>query len=295
MKKYCFILLVALLPVCISAQIPNNGFETWTTIGSYSNPNQWATLNDVTASANVFTCTKGTPGNPGSSYIKLTSKSVTGMGLKPGIAVSGALNSATMQAVSGFPFTGRPESLAGNWEYMAYGSDKGYISILLTKWNATAHSRDTIGYKFFAMSGMVMNWAAFTIPMAYQSSSFPDSAIIVLSASNANGAATAANSFLYIDNLTFKNIAWLSAGAIPRQSFHIFPNPVINSLTVEIPGTDETAWVEIFNLSGKLEFSDHKVLNSGMMQLDVHGLLPGTYIIKLKKGTEVISARFIRN
>ena len=42
--------------------IPNNGFENWTSMGTYNNPDNWASLNDLTATMNTFTCVKGTPG-----------------------------------------------------------------------------------------------------------------------------------------------------------------------------------------------------------------------------------------
>lgn len=72
------------------AQIPNSGFENWTTMGSYSNPDNWDQLNAMTNPNSVYTCVKGTPGNPGSSYIKLTSKTVGTMGVMHGLAVCSA-------------------------------------------------------------------------------------------------------------------------------------------------------------------------------------------------------------
>jgi len=150
MKTLINILKVVIIPSMLYsstlfAQIPNSGFEDWIDQGNYNNPDLWSSLNDMTEPAGVYTCTKGSPGNPGASYLKLTSKNVTGMGLLPGIAVSGELNTIDMQALSGFPFTGRPESISGNWKYMAYEGDQGYISILLTLWNPSSQSRDTIG------------------------------------------------------------------------------------------------------------------------------------------------------
>lgn len=56
-----------------TAQLPNPGFETWTNMGTYENPDGWATLNDLTTMSGIYTATKGTPGSPGSSYLKLTS------------------------------------------------------------------------------------------------------------------------------------------------------------------------------------------------------------------------------
>ena len=77
MKKINFTLFILIaLAVNVFAQIPNNGFENWTNMGSYYNPVSWACLNDETASAGVFTCERGTPGDPGNYFLKLTSKPV---------------------------------------------------------------------------------------------------------------------------------------------------------------------------------------------------------------------------
>ena len=54
----------------LMAQIPNPGFENWTG----NEPEGWDNLNSLTSTIFIYTCQKGTPGNPGSSYIKLTTK-----------------------------------------------------------------------------------------------------------------------------------------------------------------------------------------------------------------------------
>ena len=81
--------------------IPNGGFENWSMPNGYNVPDSWATLNDLTAPLTVYTCTKGTPGSPGASYLKLTSKSVAGIGVVPGVAVSGSLNSSSFFIFAG--------------------------------------------------------------------------------------------------------------------------------------------------------------------------------------------------
>ncbi|MEI6747814.1 MAG: T9SS type A sorting domain-containing protein [Bacteroidales bacterium] len=293
MKTIYFLLVSTFIPLLTQAQIPNSGFEDWTSMITYNNPSLWGTLNNVTASANTFTCVKGTPGNPGNSYIKLTSKSVAGMGTKPGIAVSGILNTISMEAVSGFPFTGRPEAMTGKWQYMANGADKGYISIILTHWNPTAHYRDTICYKYLPLSGMVMSWANFTIPVTYSTENFPDSAIIVLSASNANGAVTAAGSYLYVDNLVFKNTVWLSADNIAKQNFCIYPNPAHDLLNFELPvppGSGKYRY-SILNYSG-LEIRPPASLNQNNINID--NLIPGCYILMIESDLKFNKGKFIK-
>lgn len=295
MKKiYSFLIFASFLPFIVQSQIPNNGFENWTSMGNYNNPNEWSTLNDLTAPANAFTCTKGSPGNPGASYLKLTSKSVSSMGIKPGLAVSGALNTETMGVSGGFPFEGRPEALAGKWQYMAFGSDQGYISIFLTLWNETSHSRDTISYTYHPLFDMVMSWGNFSIPLSYQSTSFPDSAIIVLSASNANGATISTNSYLYIDNLSFLNTIYLATADISKPTLRIFPNPVTSQINIENPAVNKACLIEVFDMNGKLMIQRNVPASFGTITVDVSNLTSGSYLLKMKSGNEVFVSNFIK-
>jgi hypothetical protein len=300
MKSLMFILKVVIIPAILypstlSAQIPNQGFEDWTDMGNYNNPDQWSTLNDMTAPSNGFTCTKGSPGNPGSSYIKLTSRNISGMGLKPGIAVSGGLDTSYLQAVSGFSLTGRPESLSGNWQYMAFGNDQGYISILLTKWNADQQIRDTVSYTYHPLAGMEMSWAEFTIALDYQSSLFPDSCIVFLSSSNANGAPTAINSFLYIDNLNFNNIITSINDQKIESGFQLYPNPAKSEIFIELPTTYKTVIIRIFDMKGQILLRKENQNISDKAILDVHNLPYGTFLIQVQSEKGVQSALFIRN
>lgn len=68
MKRSISLLLALMFVTTISnAQIPNSSFEDWDNMGTYSNPVGWGTMNNMTSAASIFTATKATPGNPGSS------------------------------------------------------------------------------------------------------------------------------------------------------------------------------------------------------------------------------------
>jgi hypothetical protein len=294
MKMKFLIFLTTWIPIFLDAQIPNGGFENWTNMGIYGNPDQWGNMNDYTASAGIFTCTKGSPGNPGSAYLKLTSTNIAGMGIVPGIAVSGILNTTTLQPVSGFSYTGRPESLTGNWQFMAYGSDQGYISVLLTKWSPDLHIRDTVARAYHPLEGMVMSWRNFSIPLEYQSCEASDSVIIIASASNATGAMISDHSYLYLDNLSLYGTTGVEdpgRDAVLR----LFPSPVKQTLYVSISGLqDGPGSLEIYNLEGqKLITLDYDLL-SGTLPVDVGQLPEGCYILKILSGKETFCRKFAR-
>jgi hypothetical protein len=59
MKKYSFVLIITLITSMLHAQIPNAGFENWTSMGLYEVPDQWGNMNTATSSTGVYTTAKG--------------------------------------------------------------------------------------------------------------------------------------------------------------------------------------------------------------------------------------------
>lgn len=283
MKKLVLLFAAVTATMTAIAQIPNAGFETWTNTAGYNTPTGWDNLNATTNALSVYTCTKGTPGFAGSSYLQLTSKTVTGFGVAPGVAVSGLIDVTNYAPKSGFPNTTRPVSLTGSWQYMAYGSDAGSVTILLSKWNSTMMMRDTIAYASQTLSGMVMSWASFTIPLTYRSSSFPDSAMIILSAS---GTTPVNNSYLYVDDLAF-------AGSVPSgvtsvnnilNDVSVFPNPATTEISVGYSATETGSMtINISDITGKVISSTthNSIQGKNTVSFNTASFSKGIYLVTL--------------
>lgn len=237
------------------AQIPNFSFETWTTVGTHVNPDNWGCLNDVTAasSTTIFTCTKATNTPPlGAAYIKLTSKSISGLGVVPGVAVCGTLNTVTRKPNAGFPYTIRSQKLTGKWQHMS-ASDQGYIDVLLSVWNSSLNKRDTVAYAHRVLGTMAMSWVTFNITLNYVSGATPDSAMIFCSASPA---VAVASDYLWLDNLTFTGIiapTGLYDSEISNNTYNIFPNPCHNNLNLSLyTEKSEHVIIQIYDITGKM-------------------------------------------
>jgi hypothetical protein len=292
-KRFLFILLSAAFAGSLFSQIPNNGFESWTDMGSYKTPDEWGCLNAVTNAAGVYTCVQGTPGYPGASYIKLTSRAVSGMGIQPGIAVSGVLNTTTFQEISGFPYASRPESLDGNWQYMAGGADQGFIAAYLTKWNSISNLRDTIGRFKYPLPGMVMSWRGFSLTFTYSSSEIPDTAMLILSAS---GKSPVSGSYLYIDNLVFSGGTVGMDDKSGSSGLSLCPNPVTNNtLTVLSDKKDFTAeTLDILDLQGNLLMRKNMTGQHFPASVDLSGIRAGEYFLRISSGGSLYIRKFIK-
>ncbi len=285
------IIAVSLLTLTASAQIPNNGFENWTTIGSYELPNGWSTLNNATATNSVFTATKGTPGSPGNSYLKLTSKT-NGASITNGIAVSGRLDTIALKPISGFAYNQRPATFAGKWQHMIYGSSQGSIKVLTTKWNPSLMMRDTIAHAEQTLSGMAMSWANFNINLMYMDSvNYPDSCIIVLQSSGSN---PKNNDYLWVDNLAFTgtvaiyldttSTVGINENKQISRSLSLFPNPAKEFIQVHYTlDQAQSVRIDVYDVAGKLyrsEKKDHQV-GEVIERVNVKDLPPGNYFIKI--------------
>src|ERR1035437_10128853 len=233
MKKtiYIFFAMICAAVISKAQTIPNNGFENWTSMGSYDNPDSWGTMNNTTATSGIFTAVKGIPGNPGNYYHQLTSTTV-GASVVNGIAVCGKLDSISLQPISGMAFTLRPLNFTGKWQHMIYGSSQGSVSVKLTRWDSGLNQRITVASANRTLSGMVMSWASFTIPFVYSDGMFPDTCMIVLKAS---GTSPAEYDYLFVDNLAFtgSNVG-IENNEIQLNNISVFPNPSNNLLQVGI-------------------------------------------------------------
>ncbi len=294
MKKIITIIMIVAYNLSTAyAQIPNGGFETWNSVGSYANPANWDQLNAMTAPMSVYTATKGSPGNPGAAYLKLVSKNVSMMGIMPGIAVCGMLSTATYQPYSGFAYTQRPQSITGSWQYMAYGNDSGYVGVYLTKWNTAMNMRDTIAMVVQKLSGMIMAWTPFSIDLMYMNGDTPDTAMIILSSS---GPTPVANSYLYADNLAFSgSVAGIKESKLNAVAVNLFPNPANDKLIISLNNSKAVkGQIEIYDVIGKKAKSLYDVDFTKETAIDISELNKGGYFIKVSIPQGVITKKFLK-
>jgi len=279
---------------CITAsysQIPNGGFEDWVTVGTYEEPVSWRSMNSASSILGVVTCEKGTPGNPGNYYLKLTSKNVMGLGVIQGIVISGSQNPDNEEETfTGFAFTQRPANFTGKWQHMIYGTSQGVIAVQLTKWDEASQSRTYIASLEYVLTGMAMSWANFSLPLTYHSSDYPDTCTIFLTSS---GETPTVNDFLYVDNLSFSgSVSGIKDNAI--NAIQMYPNPAKDQITIEhnLPINNEST-IMIVNLLGELLYTEPLTSNKQTINIDV--LKNGIYFVTIKSKEGILTQKLVVN
>ena len=283
-------LILFFIPSLVVCQIPNSGFETWSSSSGYSTPANWDNMNQATYYKNVFTCLKGTPGNPGANYLFLISKNVPGKGVVPGRAVSGKIDTVTYKAVSGYPFNNRPQQLSFSIQYMPSDpSDSVSVSVVLTKWNTAMLIRDTIAYGASYYNAMAHSWFTSGTYLNYMSGDAPDSAIIVISSSSS---IPKDGSYIYIDNLQFNGtVIGIKENSLLENNLHIYPNPSSDFVYLDLDESIKLVNVELYDLLGNKIYDAPLIKHLSILISDYES---GLYFLKITNNNKTITKKIIK-
>ncbi|MGD0339701.1 MAG: T9SS type A sorting domain-containing protein [Bacteroidota bacterium] len=287
MKKFTIILTVLIaMTIKTNAQIPNYGFEDWTTVGSYENPTGWATMNPYCAGP-FYSCTKSTdhyPVSVGNFSIRLENNtSLTQWTGGWSIAITDTMAYPFQPA---FPIVGHPNSLCGYYKYNSLNNDSMFIRIVLFK------NRIMVDYFTFITGITTSTWTSFILPLTYSSA---DSATLCLSAFWGNRPTDGpnGNSVLYVDNLSFDNLITsvpLSSSELPSK-FNLaqnYPNPFNPSTTISfnLPSKSFVS-LKVFDALGRevaTIVSEELSAGSYTRQWNAAGIPSGIYFYRLQAG-----------
>lgn len=253
------------------AQVPNGGFENWSTVGTYLDPDGWITFNNLTSLGGASpSCAQGSPGAVGSYYATVTSQN-TAFGVIQGVLISG--NATT--GVSGFPYSSRPAAMTGQWQYNIQPNDSGLVVVYMTKWNTATMSADSVGGGAIQVTGSLSGWHPLNVPITYFTSANPDTAMIAIVSSA--GDSVTAGSFISVDALGFGVVSGVvEADQVP--SLRIYPSPAAD--VVNITAATPIADVEVMDLTGRTVV--RKTLGAAGSTLDVADLPTGRYLVQVR-------------
>lgn len=231
---------------------PNSGFESWSygTVGStsFQTPDNWNTLNSITANFGVITCERES--NPPDTYsglasIKLTTKMVLTQ-VTNGIATTGTINTSTQSITGGIPYAGRPDSIVGYYKYTSVSGDNGFIEIQLL---GSGGDTDTVGYaRFKTPTTTVSNYVRFAKKITYKKTTPVVNSIWILS-SSADAVTHYVNSVLRVDDL---QLIGNSTNVAEKQKMELLvgPNPASKNIVVRNPMLNK-AILNIYDVTGR--------------------------------------------
>jgi hypothetical protein len=75
----------------------------------------------------------------------------------------------------------------------------------------------------------------------------------------------------------------------------VFPNPVVEWVTIEMPTLDNEAIVTVFNVSGQLMKSEIISTTNNYLRIDVNDWTDGQYFIRIQTNdNQVITKQFVK-
>lgn len=260
--------LMFLWSVYSTAQnIPNGGFENWTTTGNYADPDGWFTFNSTFSALNIFTVEKGTPGATGNSYAKITSKNI-GDNLFPGALLMGSL--VNNGVIPGMAINTKPAFLLGKYQSKIGKDDTALVIVQFTKWNNLTSSRELVGIGILDFIDLnTETWTEFIVSMDYFENTNPDSCSITITLGNAP---PATDNFFAIDDLIFSNTL-NSTNEINKITTQVYPNP--NDGSFIINSTSNMSYIQITNILGEVVFLQNIKGNS--VAITLNNLAAGFY------------------
>lgn len=267
--------------------IPNAGFEDWA--GTPETPDGWGVINfSIPFVIDIVTAKKTTDKYSGTYAMELESVSATLITL-PGAASTGAFNPLTFLTGGGFPFDQKPLVLKGWYKYQPSGGDTATITVMLTKWNTSSNTRDTLGggLKFFRNA--VSTYTQFTVPLLYNFLETPDTAAIAIYSSSLLNPVI--GSKFFVDELEFYPVSGTSVNEIgaPKDETRTFPNPSSSSISIDLSKTKDAGTIIVFDILGK-EIAKSSVNESGN-KINVSGFNSGLYFFQIiNKSNQVIDS-----
>jgi len=271
--------LVLLLFCTASAfgQIPNSGFETWST----DSPDGWFAPFNMPPT--IVPITKSTIAHGGSSAVRGEAVAIATFAANPQL-------SAGPYGV-GFPVSTRPASMRGYYQFFPQGGDTLNINVIMWK---GAGGGIVVGVGAVKIGASSSSYKQFILPITYQTSDTPDSCITQIFLTHSPGSSTIhAGSYYLLDDLSFS----ASGGtAVPEDAripgtFALkqnYPNPFNPATTIaySIPASGRVVVKVHTMLGAEVATVVDRTENAGdhTAVFSAEGLASGVYCVSLHHG-----------
>lgn len=267
--------------------IPNAGMETW---GSSANedqqPTSWVSYNVFTSpfidptNTNPTSVTQatGVDAYQGTYAAKITTIDLvtnpqsSTIPNRAGLLMTGGITITSPYLRPGYVSTNRPISMSYYTKYSPVSGDSAYCLVLISKWNSSTSSRDTIAFGIDAIGTTISAYTQRTVTLTYfDMVTIPDSAVILFSSSSFVN--PQAGSALWVDALAFNGYVGIDEQTT-GSPVDVYPNPS-NTYTYFDVSDNDAAFVAVYDMSGR-EVKRADILNK-KGTIDSYDLTAGMY------------------
>ena len=185
-----------------------------------------------------------------------------------------------------------PQKLTGYFKYQPVNNDTCYFGWGLTKWHNGA--RDTIGYVAKDTMGTINAWTYFELPLEYTIWEAPDTMNILFVNSNPSDGLTHTNTKMWVDNLSFVYGVVSIQGVTFAKGLSLYAERDARQLVLSSSfEKQENLEIGLFNMAGTEMLHWKRSMQTSTEHLDLGGLVPGTYLVRILSGSRLIDSRKI--
>ncbi|HLG33431.1 MAG TPA: T9SS type A sorting domain-containing protein [Bacteroidia bacterium] len=268
-----------LLPFAVlQAQVPNGGFENWTS----GNPDNWLTNN---ATGFAIPVTQATPPYSGTYALK-GDVVPTAVGPYAAMVVSTDLSGegfAVTQAYATFSFY-----------YKTNLSGSAVFNAAVAMYDASGGAVGAGGQDFF---GIVSSYTLVNIPITYFGSN-PVECIIIFTVGDTIASSPALGNYFIVDGLTLSGVAGVDEQTSENYFASAFPNPANDFVSIAIGNAvGGNAEIVVYDLLGNVVKKLSAAMKTGArfeQKISVADLPAGIYPVKINSGKKQWLTKIVR-
>lgn len=245
--------------------VPNGSFETWED-HEMNSPDDWNT-NDMFSIDLVEEVSDAYLGN---SAIKL----VNGFNEEDNEPIQAYVTNGIItdeEPEGGQVIDDRPEMIYGHFKYTPSGVDTGLVYVQF--W----FNENMIGTAWVPLFE-ANEWTGFEQEINYTTDDTPDMVTISATPGENEG------SVLFLDELSFTFVTGIEEKT--KSDIHVYPNPFLDELYINLNDGQELNAIEIYDLSGKMVHQSAKL--NGQNRIDLNGLEKGLYQMRVYTSEGVV-------
>ena len=278
--KNTILLVLTMLAFAAGAnaqQLNNSGFENWDTIGDYSQPSHWFTLNPLAQFGFEPSTTITGDAHSGNYAVVLTS--IAGQFNKySGVLCTGPILNQSLQPDFSnikVAYTARPSHLKFYYKAFPVEGDTGALAMCLTKWNSTLGQSDTIAEASMLFGQQVNVYTLADLAFKYRNAETPDS-MFIIATSSFDGFNPTPQSKLQFDDF---ELVYQPTGLSNIQSkwnVEVYPNPATSELFIQT--INNSTSIVLLDVNGKVWVQQPFATKH---HLNIEYCSAGIYLLKL--------------